>query len=86
MGNVELEKLMRKLLVLLVTLGLTFAAGAVALGATFNVHIAGDPIYPPSLPNDFEIYVAVAEPAMVALANATATAVFNRFMIFSPFK
>ena len=65
MGNVESEKLMRNLPVFLVSLGLTFAAGAVALGATFNVHIAGDPIYPPSLPNDFEIYVAVTEPAVV---------------------
>ncbi len=56
---------MRNLLVFLVSLGLTSALAPVALGETFNVHIAGSPIYPFSLPNDFEIDVAVAESAVV---------------------
>jgi hypothetical protein len=65
MENVGLEGLMRNLLVFLVSLGLTFAIGGVAFGATFNVHIAGDVIYPEFLPNDFELAVAVTEPAVV---------------------
>src|SRR4249920_2337983 len=57
------EKLMRSLLVFLVSLALTSALVPVALG--LDVHVAGTVIYPPSLPNDFEIDVTVAEPAVV---------------------
>jgi hypothetical protein len=70
----EMEKLMRSLLVFLVSLGLTSALGSVAFGETFNVHIAGSVIYPTELPNDFELAVAVAEPAVVGNPTNSANA------------
>ena len=48
-----------------VSLGLTLALGAVALGQSQIYHVVGTVPYPPSLPNDFEIIIDVTQPAVV---------------------